>query len=153
MGNTRAIRMLGALAVGGAVLLSTACGNGDSAAAGSDRTAGADPMASFRACLKKQGVDLPEGGNAPGGAPPSARPSNRPTDAPTTRPSGGPGAGRPSGAPTGRPPSGGRPSGAPTNRPTRSAAEQKAMQACASLAPQRGPGKGRNTPTAPPQQS
>ncbi|WP_141580153.1 hypothetical protein [Actinomadura sp. WMMA1423] len=136
MGNERAIRMLGVLAVGGTLLLSAACGSGDTAA-GPDK--GADPMASFRACLEKQGVDLPDGGNAPGGVPPSARPSNRPSGAPGTRPSG---------APTGS-----RPSGAPTDRPTRSAAEQKAMRACASLAPKRGNGGGREAPPAPPEQT
>ncbi|GGU03179.1 hypothetical protein GCM10010177_73230 [Actinomadura citrea] len=157
MGTTRAIRMLGTLTVGGAILLTTACGSGDTAA-GSGKTAGADPMASFRACLEKQGVDLP-GGRAPGGAPPSARASDRPSGAPTTRPSGAPGgprSGRPSGAPTGRPdglPTGSRPSGVPTDRPTRSAAEQKAMQACASLAPRRGNGRGQDAPPAPPQQT
>ena len=75
-------------ALGAALLLFTAaCGGGES-----DKPDAADPMASFRACLEKQGVNLPEGG--------------RPTGAPTTRPSNAPST---------------RPSGAPSNRPTRSA--------------------------------
>ncbi|QKW33226.1 hypothetical protein HUT06_03555 [Actinomadura sp. NAK00032] len=90
------------------LLLTAACGGG-----GSDNPGAADPMASFRACLEKQGVKLPEGGR------PSGAPRTRPSDAPTNRPS-----------------------GAPSNRPSRSAEEQKAMQACASLAPQRGEGRG-----------
>ncbi|SNS49543.1 hypothetical protein SAMN05443665_100559 [Actinomadura meyerae] len=121
--HTAARCALGALSA--ALLLSTAaCGGGDQ-----DKPGTADPMASFRACLEKQGVELPKGG--PGGRPggpggPGGRPSGRPSD-------------MPSGRPTGTPPT--RPSGAPpSGRPNSSAKDQKAMQACASLAPQRGGG-------------
>ena len=137
MRNTRAMRMLGILTAAGTILLSTACGNGGTAAAGPDKTAVADPMASFRACLEKQGAYIPDGGKAPGGAPPTGRPPNRPSDSPTGGP-GSPQTGRPSNAPTDNPPTG--------IRPTRSAAEQKAMQACASLAPHRVTGKNQGPP-------
>jgi hypothetical protein len=46
--------------------------------------------------------------------------------------------GRPTGRPSDRP--SGRPSGRPSDRPSRPAAEQKAMEACRSLAPNRGRG-------------
>ncbi len=145
MGSTGSRRILGVLAVGGVLLLSTACGNGDTTTAGPDKSAAADPMASFRACLEKQGVTLPNGGPAAGGTPPSAPPT-RPTDAPSTHPTD---------APTTHPgaPGPGRPTNAPTQRPTRSAAEQKAMQTCASLAPQRRNGPGGAPPSGLPQEN
>lgn len=131
MNKASAGRLLGGLAVTGALLLTAACGGGDGgkANASSGKSAGADQMSAFRACMEKQGVTMPDRGNRPSGAP-----SGRPSGAPSGGPGGAPPSGRPSGAPSGRP------SGRPADRPTRSAAQQKAMQACASLAPQGGRG-------------
>ncbi|TDD58527.1 hypothetical protein E1293_46930, partial [Actinomadura darangshiensis] len=63
-------RLFGVLTAAGVLLLSAACGGGGDADTGSGKGAGADPMASFRICLEKQGVKLPERGNAPGGGAP-----------------------------------------------------------------------------------
>jgi hypothetical protein len=106
------LRRIGLMVAAGGVLLTSACGgggNGNAASSGKP-SGGADPMAAFRSCMEKQGVKLPDRGGR-GGPGPSGRPSGRLS---------------------------GPPSGAPRTRPSMSAAQQKAMKACSSLAPQRG---------------
>ncbi|GAA3211645.1 hypothetical protein [Actinocorallia longicatena] len=113
-------KLLAVPAVAGSLLLAAACGGSDSGS-GSGGTSGDDPMAAFTACLKENGVTMPDRGQGGAGGD-----GTRPT-------------GRPSGQPTGRP------SGQPSGRPSMSAEQQKAMQACASLRPdggQGGPGQG-----------
>ncbi|MFC0037294.1 PT domain-containing protein [Actinomadura rayongensis] len=114
-------RELTAVAAAASLLLAAACGDGKTASGG---TPSADPMAAFRACLQKQGVTMPDRTGRPPGRP-SGRPTGRPSDRPT---------GWPSGAPADRP------TGRPSARPSRPAAEQKAMEACRSLAPNRARG-------------
>jgi hypothetical protein len=113
----RRTRLVAGMTIAGALLFTAACGGdkGGSGAGTPSGSAAADPMAAYRQCLEKQGVTLPTGGGG----------GRRPSGAPT---------GRPSGAPSGVP--GGRPSGFPSGRPSMSAAQQQAIQACASLAPQ-----------------
>ncbi|WP_067481214.1 hypothetical protein [Actinomadura hibisca] len=107
---TRSGRRLGGAALACALLFTGACGGAkDEGDKSAPNTAG-DPMVAFRSCMEKQGVTMPQGrGNRPSGRPSDA-PTARPTDAPRQRPS---------------------------NRPSMSAEQQKAMQACSSLAPQR----------------
>jgi hypothetical protein len=111
------VRLLGAAAVAALLTLTAACGgNGTPTAAnpgGSKATSGGQaPQSAFVECLRKNGVTLP-----------SDRPSRS-----SARPSGSPG-GRPSGRPGGQPPS-------------MSPERQKAMEACRSLMPNGGQGRG-----------
>lgn len=126
--TTRIVRVAGGLTAAGALMFTVACG---SAGTGSAASAGnaSDPMAAFAECMSKQGVTLPNPGRAGAG-----RPTDRPTDRPTGRPQAGALNGRQRGAPTARP------TGRPSGMPSLSADQQKAMQTCASLRPQGGPG-------------
>ncbi|MFI0932893.1 hypothetical protein ACH4RG_14240 [Streptomyces sp. NPDC021019] len=113
-------QMLGAAAIAGMLLATVACGSDEA-----DPKPAADPMQAFQECLQQHGVTTPDrGGQRPGG-----RPSGRPEGMPS---------GRPEGAPGGRP--GGAPSGRPSGMPSMSEKQQEALQACASLRPQRGGG-------------
>lgn len=115
-----------------AALLLAGCGGGGgakpaSAAAPSARASDQSGNSAYTDCLRANGVTPP--GERPGGRGsdrPSGRPTARPTDRPTVRPTD-----RPSG----------RPSGFPESRST-DPAWQKAMQACASVRPQRTGGGG-----------
>ncbi|MFE9423815.1 hypothetical protein ACFYNO_12735 [Kitasatospora sp. NPDC006697] len=121
------IRTVGAAALLAAGLLLTGCSSSSgSATAASTGGAAASPsasdgkgagMAAYTDCLRQHGVAIPTG-----------RPSGRPTDRPTDRPSGSPGGG------------GGGFFGGGSADPAR----QAAMQACASLRPQGGSGRGGN---------
>ncbi|GAA2350530.1 hypothetical protein Cme02nite_23590 [Catellatospora methionotrophica] len=113
--------------------LAAACGSGDDAA--DQPTPGqTNGFTAYAACLKEQGITLPDnfgqgGGNRPSGAP-TARPSNFPTARPTVRPSGQPGGfGGPGGG---------------IRAPDGVSAEQwqQAQQACAAVRPSGGPGGG-----------
>ncbi|APU43406.1 hypothetical protein [Streptomyces sp. TN58] len=121
-------QMLGAAAITGILLATVACG-GEKA----DPKPSSDPMQAFQECLKQHGVTMPDRG----GQRPEGMRSGRPEGAPSGRPSGMP-SGRPEGMPSGRPE--GAPSGRPSGMPSMSAEQQEAMQACASLRPQRGGG-------------
>jgi hypothetical protein len=120
-----------ALATGAGLMLLalTACGGGSTSATSTTAAAVATPAASgeasdtiagdfaaYRECMADNGVDLPDRGT-----PPSGMPSGMPSGAP---PSGAPGGGFPGGLPEG------------VNQETYDAAQA----ACASLAPQMGPG-------------
>ncbi|MFC4055415.1 hypothetical protein ACFOY4_37505 [Actinomadura syzygii] len=109
----------------------TGCGGSDDKTSASPAGGGAgESMQAFQECLKKQGVQMPQGGGrGPEGGPPSGRPSQ----------------GVPTGAPSGRPT--GRPSGGPGGGMRSLPPEQrKAFEACASLRPSprngQGPGGG-----------
>ena len=108
---------------------SAAAGAASGAAAPSGATAsnGRPDFTAYRDCMSKNGVTLPDfgqGGQRPSGAP-SAFPSGAPAGAPGA---GGPGAGGPGGFPL---PAGGD-----------QATFDKAQQACASVRPQFGNGRG-----------
>ncbi|WP_144123221.1 PT domain-containing protein [Catellatospora sichuanensis] len=115
--------------------LAAACGSGDDT---TDQTASggqASGFAAYTACLKEQGITLPEGfgqgqgQGRPSGAP-TARPTNQPTARPTVRPSGQPGG-------FGGPGGGMRaPDGVDAEK------WQQAQQACVAVRPSGGPGGG-----------
>ncbi|AKL64450.1 MULTISPECIES: hypothetical protein [Streptomyces] len=113
-------RVLGGAAMAAMLLATVACGS-DKA----DQKPSSDPMQAFQECLQQHGVTMPDrGGQRPGGGA-------------SGRPEGTPG-GHPEGAPSGRPED--VPSGRPSGMPSMSEEQQEAMQACASLRPQRGGG-------------
>lgn len=112
--------------------LTGACGSADDAADPSASAGAANGFAAYTACLKEQGVTLPEnfgqGQQGQGRTRPSGMPTARPTNLPTVRPSGQPGGfGGPGGG---------------MRAPDGVDAEtwQKAQQACASVRPSGGPG-------------
>ncbi|MFC9971447.1 hypothetical protein ACFVH6_11195 [Spirillospora sp. NPDC127200] len=112
---TRRGHKLGGAVLACALLFTSACGGSEDEGGKNAPDTATDPMAAFRACMEKQGVTRPQGrgpGNRPSGRP-SGAPTARPTDAPDQRPSG---------------------------RPSMSAEQQKARQACSSLAPRRNGG-------------
>ncbi|GIG01841.1 hypothetical protein [Catellatospora citrea] len=115
--------------------LAAACGSADDPAA--DQAGSGNPangFAAYAACLKEQGITLPEGFGQGQGRPsgmPTARPSGFPSGRPTARPSGQPGGG------FGGPGGGMRaPEGVDAEK------WQQAQQACASVRPSGGPGGG-----------
>ncbi|MEV4414545.1 hypothetical protein [Catellatospora sp. NPDC049609] len=110
--------------------LAAACGSADEGDTGQHTGGAADGFAAYAACLKEQGITLPEGfgrGGGPSGRP-TARPSGQPTARPTVRPSGQPGG---FGGP-----------GAGMRLPDGVTAEQwqQAQQACTAVRPSGGPG-------------
>jgi hypothetical protein len=115
--------------------LAAACGSADDPAgrpASGTETSG---FAAYAACLKEQGVTLPEGfGQGQG--------QGRPSGMPTVRPSGFP-SGRPTARPSGQPGGFGGPGGG-MRAPDGVDAEkwQQAQQACAAVRPSGGPGGG-----------
>jgi hypothetical protein len=132
VGNRR-VRWALALATGSAVLtLTAACGGSGSGSSdnsnggGTQAAGGQNPaLAGYMDCLKQQGITLP-----------TDRPSGRPSGRPSSRPSGVPSPGA-SGRPGGGGFAGMKPPGIDD------ATWQKAQQACASLRPTGGPGRGR----------
>lgn len=118
----RKLRLLIGVATAALMMSAAACGGGAATAAPSGGTkatkASPDPRAAFLDCLRKNGVTLPSG-----------RPGGIPTGRPTGRPSGAPGGG------FFRRPGDGR-------TPSLSPELQQAMQACNSLRPTNGPGRG-----------
>ncbi|MFC7245461.1 hypothetical protein ACFQO7_23550 [Catellatospora aurea] len=115
--------------------LAAACGSADDPAsqpASGNETSG---FAAYAACLKEQGITLPEGfGQGQG--------QGRPSSMPTARPSGFP-SGRPTVRPSGQPGGFGGPGGG-MRAPEGVDAEkwQQAQQACAAVRPSGGPGGG-----------
>ena len=108
----------------------TACGGGDDEPAAATSAA---PGGEYAACLRQNGVELPEGFGAGRSGGPRPSGDGRPSGG--TRPSGGPGGIRPSGQPGG---------GFGNNPPEGVSAEawQKAQEACSGLRPSGGPGGG-----------
>ncbi|WP_155369133.1 hypothetical protein [Catellatospora vulcania] len=113
--------------------LAAACGSGDDTADQPASAGQTNGFAAYAACLKEQGITLPDnfgqGGGRPSGAP-TARPTNQATARPTVRPSGQPGGfGGPGGG---------------MRAPDGVSAEkwQQAQQACVAVRPSGGPGGG-----------
>lgn len=152
--------MLGLTTVSALLVFTAGCGGSDNSG-GNDADGGGDGtsgLAAYVKCLKEQGIDVPD--NLPAG-----RPSGGPRpDGTAGRPSGGPrpdGSGAPPGFPSGRPsgapspgasgrPGGGGPGGPGGGfgnlRPegVDDATWQKAQDACRSVLPTGGPGRGQN---------
>jgi hypothetical protein len=129
--RTKSLRGAGAVAATAIVALAvSACGSSSSANSGTgsgsgSSTRGQNPLASAKvqACLKKQGVTLPNRGQ---GGPPSGATGGQP-------PQGGP----PSGATGGQGPGGGAPPGGANSAQFQKL--QKALKACGVTMPQGGP--------------
>ncbi|WP_433532391.1 hypothetical protein ACQPYA_10330 [Micromonospora sp. CA-263727] len=122
-----------------------ACGGSDSAE-NTSSAEGNEPFAALSAyvnCLREQGIDVPDtmpsGGPRPDGSGrPSGMPTGMPSGMPTDRPSGMPSPGA-SGGPGGRGGFGNlRPEGVDDET------WQQAQEACQSLLPTGGPGRGQN---------
>ncbi|WP_329103303.1 hypothetical protein OG792_26375 [Micromonospora sp. NBC_01699] len=143
---------LAAAAGSAALILATACGGADTSGQdAAEPTSGGRPdaFAAYVDCLRKQGIDVPD--NLPTGRPsarprpdgsgrPSGFPSGRPSRFPSGRPSGQPSPGA-SGWPGGyRGPGGGFSGFRPSD--VDDATWQRAQQACASVLPSGGPGRG-----------
>lgn len=114
--------------------LAAACGSGDDTTDQTGSGDGTSGFAAYTACLKEQGITLPEGFGQQG--------QGRPSGAATARPSGMPSA-RPTVRPSGQPGGFGGPGGG-MRAPDGVDAEkwQQAQQACAAVRPSGGPGGG-----------
>lgn len=116
--------------------LAAACGSADDPADQADSGNQPNGFSAYAACLKEQGITLPEGFG-------QGQDQGRPSGMPTARPSGFP-SGRPTARPSGQPGGGFGGPGGGMRAPEGVDAEkwQQAQQACASVRPSGGPGGG-----------
>jgi hypothetical protein len=148
--STAPRRAAAVFAVSMAMLFTAACGSDEASTdsgttGGTGQDGGNSAFAAYISCLNENGVTItmPSGGPGGGGARPSGAPDGvRPSGAPDgVRPSGQP---RPSGAAGQR--GGGFPGGGGFGKPdgVDDATWQKAQEACASVRPSMGAGRGGN---------